>query len=66
MVKRPASVKVQAFDEKGKSFTLEANDMLARVILHETDHLDGKLFIDRISPFKRERALKHYERLVKM
>ncbi|MDX9826917.1 MAG: peptide deformylase, partial [Spirochaetia bacterium] len=45
MVKRPASVKVQAFDEKGKSFTLEAKDMLARVILHETDHLDGKLFI---------------------
>jgi peptide deformylase len=65
-VTRPAAVKVQAFDEKGKAFTLEANDLLARVILHENDHLDGKLFIDRISPFKRERALKHYARLIRM
>jgi peptide deformylase len=66
MVKRPATVKIQALDERGKVFTLEADGLLARVILHENDHLDGKLFIDRISPFKRERALKHYERLIKM
>ncbi|HAP54710.1 MAG TPA: peptide deformylase, partial [Spirochaetaceae bacterium] len=66
MVKRPAAVKIQALDERGKVFTLEADGLLARVILHENDHLDGKLFIDRISPFKRERALKHYERLIKM
>lgn len=66
MVKRPATVKVQARDERGKVFSLEAEGLLARVILHENDHLDGKLFIDRISNFKRERALRHYERLVKM
>jgi peptide deformylase len=65
-VKRPAMVKVQAFNEKGKAFTLEAEDLLARVILHEFDHLEGKLFIDRISPFKRDRALAHFSKLIKM
>lgn len=65
-VKRPASVKVQAFTEKGKPFTVDAEGLLARVVLHEFDHLEGKLFIDRISPFKRERALVHYKKLIKM
>lgn len=65
-VKRPASVKVQAFTEKGKPFTIDAEGLLARVVLHEFDHLEGKLFIDRISPFKRERALVHYKKLIKM
>ncbi|MCX7026060.1 MAG: peptide deformylase [Spirochaetes bacterium] len=66
MVKRPASLRIQAFTEKGKSFTLEAEGLLARVILHEYDHLDGKLFIDRITPLKRERALLHFRKLLKM
>lgn len=65
-VKRPAAVKVQAFTEKGKPFTVDAEGLLARVVLHEFDHLEGKLFIDRISPFKRERALVHYKKLIKM
>ncbi len=66
MVKRPEALKIQAQTETGKIFTLEADGLLARVILHENDHLDGKLFIDRVTPFKRERALAHYNRLVKM
>jgi peptide deformylase len=66
MVKRPASLRIQAFNEKGKPFTLEAEEFLARVILHENDHLDGKLFIDRITPLKRERALLHYRKLLRM
>lgn len=66
VVKRPANVQIQAFNEKGKPFMMDADGLLARVILHEYDHLDGKLFIDRISPFKKERALLHYRRLLKM
>ena len=46
-ITRPAKVTVQAFDENGKPFTLEAEGLLARVIQHEYDHLDGILFIDR-------------------
>jgi peptide deformylase len=66
MVKRPAFLRIQAFSEKGKPFTIEAEEFLARVILHENDHLDGKLFIDRITPLKRERALLHYRKLLRM
>ena len=46
-IKRPAKVTVQAVNEKGKPFTLEADGLLARVIQHENDHLDGVMFIDR-------------------
>ena len=46
-IKRPARVTVQAFNENGKPFTLEAEGLLARVIQHEYDHLDGILYIDR-------------------
>lgn len=46
-IKRPAKVTVQALNENGKPFTLEADGLLARVIQHEYDHLDGILFIDR-------------------
>ncbi len=49
-IQRPAKVTVQAFNEKGKPFTLEADGLLARIIQHENDHLDGYLFIDRGDP----------------
>lgn len=45
-VERPNYVKVKALNEKGEEFTLEATELLARAILHENDHLNGKLFID--------------------
>jgi peptide deformylase len=54
---RPKTVKVQAWDEKGRAFTIEADGLLARVILHEYDHLEGVLFIDRLSEPKRKKAL---------
>lgn len=54
-VVRPARVVVQALNERGRRFTLEADGFLARVIQHENDHLDGILFIDRIAPDKRAR-----------
>jgi len=46
-IRRPVRVTVQAINEKGKPFTLEADGLLARIIQHEYDHLDGILFIDR-------------------
>ena len=46
-IRRPARVTVQAVNENGKPFTLEAEGLLARVIQHEYDHLDGILYIDR-------------------
>lgn len=47
-VERPKKVKVKALDINGEEFTLEGEDLLARAICHELDHLDGVLFIDKI------------------
>ncbi|GIM27860.1 peptide deformylase [Clostridium polyendosporum] len=47
-VERPEKVKVKALDEKGIEFILEAEDLLARAICHENDHLDGILFVDHV------------------
>ncbi|MFP4330574.1 MAG: peptide deformylase [Alkalispirochaetaceae bacterium] len=63
-VKRPAAVSVQAFNERGRPFSLEADGMLARVILHEFDHLNGVLFTDHLSDAKRERLMKKYKKPV--
>lgn len=48
-VPRPERVTVRAFDGEGKPFELEAEGLLARVIQHETDHLDGIVFLDRVT-----------------
>jgi peptide deformylase len=53
-VKRWAVIEVEARDETGQRFTLAAEGLLARAIQHELDHLDGILFIDRLSPIKRK------------
>ncbi|MDR3276542.1 MAG: peptide deformylase [Treponema sp.] len=60
-VTRPVSVKVQAWNERGRPFTLEADGILGRVILHEYDHLEGVLFIDRLSEPKRNSLMRKYE-----
>lgn len=65
-VTRPAAVEVGASDVLGRPFKLSADGILARVIQHEYDHLEGVLFIDRISPAKRRRALAHYGRMMNM
>ena len=49
-VQRARKIKVHAFDLNGQSFEVEAEDLLSRAIQHETDHLDGTLFIDRLTP----------------
>jgi peptide deformylase len=61
-VVRPAAVRVQAWNERGRPFTIEADGILARVILHEYDHLEGTLFIDRIPESKRNRILAKFEK----
>jgi peptide deformylase len=61
-VRRPAKIKIQAWNEKGRAFTLEASGILARVIQHEYDHLEGILFIDRLDEIKREKALSKLEK----
>ena len=49
-VQRARKIKVQAFDLGGQPFEVEAEDLLSRAIQHEADHLDGVLFIDRLTP----------------
>lgn len=53
-VKRHAAVLVEGFDRDGNPLRLEAQGMLAIVLQHEIDHLNGTLFIDRISSLKRQ------------
>ncbi|MDR2176315.1 MAG: peptide deformylase [Synergistaceae bacterium] len=52
-VKRPARIRVAARDTEGRERVHEVEGYAARAFLHEMDHLDGKLFIDRLSPLKR-------------
>ncbi len=52
-VARPYRVVVKALDLAGRPVEVEGEDMLARVLCHEIDHLDGRLFTDRLSPLKR-------------
>jgi len=54
VVSRPARVKVRGQDLKGKEITLEGTGLLARAFCHEIDHLDGKLFLERLGMLKRD------------
>ena len=65
-LKRPASVRVQAWNERGRPFNLDAEGLEARAILHEFDHLNGILFINRLSVPARDRLLREYERKLRM
>ena len=62
-VQRAAWVKVRAQDVRGKTFEVEGDELLARALQHEIDHLDGVLFIDRISRLKRELALRKIKKM---
>ncbi|MFS2006554.1 peptide deformylase [Duganella sp. CT11-25] len=54
-VERSSKVKVRAFDVKGQPFEVEAEGLLAVCIQHEMDHLKGKVFVEYLSPLKRNR-----------
>jgi len=62
-VTRADGILVTALDRHGHPFELRTDGLLATCIQHEIDHLDGKLFIDHLSPLKRARALKKLEKL---
>ena len=62
LVPRKEKVTVKALDRNGKEFTLDADGLLAICIQHEIDHLNGILFVDYLSPLKRQRIK---EKLVK-
>ena len=64
-VERPASVRVRALDRDGKEREVLADGLLATVLQHEIDHLDGMLFIDHISKLKRDRVIKKFQKAAK-
>ena len=55
---RALSVVARGFDQYGEPVTIAGSDLLARAIQHETDHLDGVLFVDRLTPELRKQAMK--------
>jgi len=61
-VERAEAITVSALDRDGKPFQLEANGLLAVCIQHEMDHLEGKVFVDYLSSFKREQVRKRLEK----
>ncbi len=65
-VDRAEKVKVKALNEHGESFEIEAEGLLAICIQHELDHLEGKLFVDYLSPLKRNRIKKKLEKEAKL
>jgi peptide deformylase len=63
-VTRPFHVTVKGIDLKGKERIIDADDLLARVLLHEIDHLEGKLFIEHLSPLKRNLIKKQLKKQI--
>ncbi len=65
VVTRPAWVKVRGQDLKGKEHTMEGTGLLARAFCHEIDHLDGKLFIERLGVLKRDLLKRKLRKLIR-
>ena len=64
-VQRAEWVKVKAQDVKGEWFEIEGTELLARAMQHEIDHLEGVLFIDRLSRLKRDLVIRRIKKLIK-
>jgi len=64
-VARPQRLIVRAQDVDGSSFTLDVMDLEARCVSHETDHLDGELFINYLSPLKRDLTKRKIKKRIK-
>jgi len=61
-VDRPGTVTIRAIDENGQDYEATGTELLGRCFQHEIDHLDGKLFIDYLSPLKRRSAMAKWEK----
>jgi peptide deformylase len=64
-VKRAAKVKVRAQNTAGEWFEMEGEELLSRAFQHEIDHLDGVLFIDRLSRLKKDLLVRKIKKLIK-
>ena len=64
-LKRPERVRLRAQDVNGEWFEREAEGLAARCFLHETDHCDGKLFIDHLSPLRRDMVKRRFMKVKK-
>ena len=65
IVTRPARVKARFLDRNGTERELWGEELMARALSHEIDHLEGSLFVDRLRGFKKERILKRIQKLSK-
>ncbi len=65
MVDRPKRIRIAGRDTRGNRVELEAEDLLARALCHEVDHLDGILYLDRISFFKRDLIKRKIRKLIR-
>jgi peptide deformylase len=65
-VERSTNITIRALDEHGQAHETHADDLLAICIQHEMDHLQGKLFVDYLSPLKQQRVRKKMEKLDKL
>lgn len=63
IVERPSRVVVEGLDPDGVTVRIAADDLLARILQHEIDHLDGVLFIDRVSPLKRKLLIDKWKKI---
>jgi peptide deformylase len=63
-VTRPAAVRIQAWNERGRPFTIDAEGMLGRVIQHELDHLNGIVFLDHLTEDVRLDVMADYDKSV--
>jgi peptide deformylase len=65
-VLRPKEIQIEAFDETGQKFSLRCNGILARVIQHEYDHLQGIEFIPKVSDYNKVVAKKYYRKNIRL
>lgn len=63
VVERPVAVQVRALDAEGREVVFDANGLLARILQHEVDHINGVLFIDRVSALKRKMLLNRWQKV---
>jgi len=64
-LKRAEKVLVRGLDREGRGIEIEGEGLLARALQHEIDHLEGLLFVDRMSPIKREFFKRRYKKILK-
>jgi peptide deformylase len=65
-VRRPERIRVKFLDRDGTPQEIEADGLLATVVQHEVDHLDGVLFVDHISKLKRDRVIRKFQKAARL